>query len=113
MGSWSFNDVATDDAVSNDPNNPYRLMATGSWRADNNPMDQWQYLRASWQYLNKFIFIADDVNWAADPLVAEMFRDRLKGDAFGMRRYICITCFSIMEDGQKVMVRLFGNTHSY
>ena len=85
LGSWSFNDVATDDAVSNDPNNPYRLMATGSWRADNNPMDQWQYLRASWQYLNEFIFIADDVNWAADPLVAEMFRDRLKGDAFGMR----------------------------
>lgn len=85
LGSWSFNDVATDDAVSNDPNNGYRQMATGSWRANNNPLDRWQYLRASWQYLNQFIFIADDVNWAADPLVAEMFRDRMKGDAFGMR----------------------------
>lgn len=85
VGSWSFNDVATDDAVSNNPNNGYRLMATGSWRANNNPMDRWQYLRASWQYLNQFIDIADDVNWAADPLVAEMFRDRMKGDAYGMR----------------------------
>lgn len=85
LGSWSFTDVATDDAVSNNPNNGYRLMATGSWRANNNPMDRWQYMRASWQYLNTFISIADDVNWAADPLVAEMFRDRLKGDAFGMR----------------------------
>jgi starch-binding outer membrane protein, SusD/RagB family len=85
VGSWSFNDVATDDAVSNNPNNGYRLMATGSWSASNNPMDRWQYLRASWQYLNQFIDIADGVNWAADPLVAEMFRDRLKGDAYGMR----------------------------
>jgi len=85
LGSWSFNDVATNDAVSNNPSNGYRLMATGSWRANNNPMDRWQYLRASWQYLNQFIFIADGVNWAADPLVAEMFKDRMKGDAFGMR----------------------------
>ncbi|MDD4009087.1 MAG: RagB/SusD family nutrient uptake outer membrane protein, partial [Fermentimonas sp.] len=61
LGSWSFNDVATDDAVSNDPNNGYRQMATGSWRANNNPMDRWQYLRASWQYLNQFIFLADGV----------------------------------------------------
>lgn len=85
LGSWSFNDVATDDAVSNDPSNAYRLMATGSWRANNNPMDRWQYLRASWQYLNQFIDIADKVNWAADSLVADMFKDRMKGDAYGMR----------------------------
>ena len=85
LGSWSFNDVATDDAVSNDPNNNYRSMATGSWRANNNPLDRWQYLRASWQYLNQFIHIVDDVGWAADPLVADMFRDRMKGDAYGMR----------------------------
>lgn len=85
VGSWSFSDVATDDAVSNDPDNGLRQMATGSWRANNNPMDRWQYLRASWQYLNQFIDIADEVNWAADSLVADMFRDRMKGDAFGMR----------------------------
>lgn len=85
LGSWSFNDVATDDAVSNDPNNVYRLMATGSWTATNNPMDRWQYLRASWQYLNLFIDIADEVDWADDQLVAQMFRDRFKGEAYGMR----------------------------
>ena len=85
LGAWSFSEVATDDAVSNNPNNGHRQMATGSWRANNNPMDRWQYLRASWQYLNQFIDIADEVNWAADPLVADMFRDRMKGDAFGMR----------------------------
>ena len=85
LGAWSFNDVATDDAVSNDPNNAYRLMATGSWRANNNPMDRWQYLRASWQYLNQFIVVSENVKWAEDPLVADMFKERMKGDAYGMR----------------------------
>lgn len=85
VGSWSFNDVATDDAVSNNPGNGYRTMATGSWRANNNPMDRWQHLRASWQYINQFIEVADKVHWADDALVADMFKDRMKGDAYGMR----------------------------
>lgn len=85
VGSWSFNDVATDDAVSNFPGNPYRLMSTGAWSASYNPVDRWQYLRASWQYLNQFLVIADEITWAADPVVAEMFRERFKGDAYGMR----------------------------
>ncbi|MDH6312109.1 hypothetical protein M2137_000872 [Parabacteroides sp. PFB2-10] len=85
LGSYSFNDVATDDAVSNDPANSYRTMATGSWRANNNPMDRWQYLRASWQYLNQFLAIADDVKWAQDEVAAELFKERMKGDAYGMR----------------------------
>lgn len=85
VGSWSFNDVATDDAVSNNPGNGYRTMATGSWRANNNPMDRWQHLRASWQYINQFIEVTDKVHWADDALVADMFKDRMKGDAYGMR----------------------------
>lgn len=87
LGSWSFNDVATDDAVTNDPGDSYRTMATGSWRANNNPMSNWQYLRASWQYINQFLEIADDVHWAKDVLVSEMFKDRMKGDAYGMRAF--------------------------
>ena len=38
---YSFNDVATDDAVTNDKFNPLLNMATGSWSAANNPVDQW------------------------------------------------------------------------
>lgn len=85
LGSWSFNDVATDDAVSNLPSNNYRLMSTGAWSATYNPMDRWQYLRASWQYLNQFLAIVDDVHWADDPLASQLFRERFKGDAYGMR----------------------------
>ena len=34
---WSFNDVATDDAVSNDPTNAYLRIALGQWTSANNP----------------------------------------------------------------------------
>ena len=85
LGSWSFNDVATDDAVSNLPSNNYRLMSTGAWSSTYNPLDRWQYLRASWQYLNQFLEIVDEVPWAEDPISAQLFRERFKGDAYGMR----------------------------
>ena len=85
LGGWSFNDVATDDAVSNDINNNYRRAATGQWTSSNNPFERWRNYRASIQYINLFLDIVDDVEWAKDSLVAEMFRDRLKGDAHGMR----------------------------
>lgn len=82
---WSFTEVATDDAVSNDPNNNYLKMATGAWRADNNPLSNWQHLRASWQYINKIIELAPDVTWANDPVASKLYEMRFKGDAYGMR----------------------------
>ena len=36
---YSFSEVATDDAVTNDKANNLLYMATGSWSAFNNPMD--------------------------------------------------------------------------
>jgi len=85
-GSYSFNDVATDDAVSNDPNNSYRLMATGGWSSINNPMDQWTGGFAAIQYLNILLAQADKVTWATTgQYTNEMFRDRIKGEAFGLR----------------------------
>src|SRR6478752_3451326 len=64
LGSYSFNDVATDDAVSNNPNNNFRLMATGNWSSLNNPMDRWTGSSAAIQYLNLILEEADKVNWA-------------------------------------------------
>jgi hypothetical protein len=87
LSSWSFNDVATDDAVSNDPDNSYRRMATGAWSATNNPMSNWQHLYGSLQYLNQAIVLADKVEWMKDPVASEMFKMRVKGDAIGMRAY--------------------------
>ena len=86
LGSYSFNDVATDDAVSNNPNNSFRLMATGNWSSINNPMDQYTGSFAAIQYLNIILSEADKVNWATSgEYTKEMFNDRVKGEAYGLR----------------------------
>jgi starch-binding outer membrane protein, SusD/RagB family len=85
-GGYSFNDVATDDAVSNNFDNGYLLMATGKWSAMNNPMDQWTGAFAAIQYLNLILAETDKVNWASTgEYTKEMFNDRTKGEAYGLR----------------------------
>jgi len=83
--SYSFNDVATDDAVSNDAANSYRKMVAGAWQSDNDPTERWRNCRAAIQYLNLFLANADKVHWANDELAAKMYNDRLKGEAYGLR----------------------------
>lgn len=82
---WSFNDVATDDAVSNDITNSYRKAATGQWAANFNPLDQWTNSKAAIQYINIFLAEADKVTWARDENVSKLFAQRLKGEAYGLR----------------------------
>lgn len=83
--NFSFNDVATDDAVSNDKNNNYSKIATGQWTATNNPTDQWTNAFAAIQYLNIMLGEADKVQWAADQKVSPLFAKRVKGEAYGLR----------------------------
>ena len=84
-GSYSFNDVATDDAVSNDATNNYRKLAAGTWTSDNNPFDRWQNCRAAIQYINLFIKCAPDVHWNDDETLNQMFLDRHMGEAYALR----------------------------
>jgi len=85
-GDYTFNDVATDNAVSNDGSNNYLLMATGKWSSLNNPMDQWANAFSAIQYLNITLEQTDKVNWATTGLYTkEMFNDRTKGEAYGLR----------------------------
>jgi starch-binding outer membrane protein, SusD/RagB family len=84
-GSYSFNDVATDDAVTNVGTNSYLLMATGSWSSISNPMEVWTYYSAI-QYLNILLEASDSVKWAlTGEYTKEMFNDRMKGEAYGLR----------------------------
>jgi len=83
--SWSFDDVATDDAVSNSTSNSYRLMATGSWTSQNNPMDRWTSCMSAIQYMNLFIANVDGVKFASDTIANKLYKKRLKGEAFGLR----------------------------
>lgn len=83
---YSFNDVATDDAVTNDKFSPFLNMATGAWSAANNPVEQWTNSFAAINYLNLFLKQVDSVNWSPmSTNVRTLFTDRLKGEAYGLR----------------------------
>ena len=78
-------DLATDDAVTNENTNNYLRMATGSWSASNDPTSRWQDCYFCIQFINIFLENVDKVEWAADERVQTMFRDRLTGEAYGLR----------------------------
>ena len=79
-------DIATDDAVTNNKNSNYLLMATGSWASDNNPMSQWNNCKDGIQYVNSFFQIVEKSSWAPSAESKQlMFIDRLKGEAYGLR----------------------------
>jgi hypothetical protein len=59
--SLSYNDVATDDAVTNDQFNLYRRMATGEWSAIFNPVSNWDNSILAILYINKFLSFVDIV----------------------------------------------------
>lgn len=82
----SESDVATDDAVSNDISNAYLSMATGSWTSQTGQsVNNWRDRNASIQYCNIFLEHVDEVTFSADETINGMFRDRLKGEAYGLR----------------------------
>ncbi|MBP1663174.1 MAG: hypothetical protein H6Q19_314 [Bacteroidetes bacterium] len=84
--SYSFNDVATDDAVSNDKFNKYQLMATGQWSAQYNPMSNWDNMNKAILYLNKFIPLIEDMTWYwNNEDINRMFKVRLTGEAYALR----------------------------
>lgn len=79
-------DIATDDAVTNLKNSAYLNMATGTWASDNNPMSQWDNCKDGIQYVNLFLSKVERVKWAPSAASKQqMFVDRLKGEAFGLR----------------------------
>ncbi len=78
-------DVATDDCVSNDETNGYRLMASGTWSSNNDPTSQWQSSRHAIMYLNNFLSYAQNVNWSDDERINQAFKLRLSGEAYGLR----------------------------
>ena len=96
-------DIATDDATTNNLSNAYYNIATyGSWKADNNPLSVWDNCKDGIQYANKFLTIVDKVKWAPSAASKQqMFIDRLKGEAFGLRAlfyYYLLTAHSGYAD---------------
>lgn len=107
--SESTHEVATDNAVSNDIDNSYLAMATGSWSANENPISQWEGRQNAIQYINLFLERTDHVVWSQEENVNIMFNDRLKGEAYALRAlhmyYLLLAHGGWSEDG-----RLLGTT---
>lgn len=82
---WTFSEMATDDAVANNESNAYAAIATGEWAANNNPLNQWTNSKAAIQYLNLMLKEVDNVKYSETPAVNQMFKDRLKGESYGLR----------------------------
>jgi len=84
--SLSFNDVATDDAVTSNKLDQYLRMATGEWSALYNPVSQWDNCNAAILYINNFIDIIDTVAWKwTDNEINMMYARRFKGEAYALR----------------------------
>jgi len=103
-------EYATDDAVTNQKSNNLLNMATGSWAANNNPVEQWQVGLGYIRSLNFFIENVDKVNWAEDQEAARLFNMRMKGEAHGLRAlymyYLLRNHGGFAEDGTLLGVPL-------
>lgn len=82
---YDNSEYATDDAVTNQKDNNYLKLATGSWTAASNPVSRWTDAFGAIQYVNLFLENVDKVTWAADSSAAKLFNMRMKGEAYGMR----------------------------
>ncbi len=84
--SSPYNDVATDDAVSNDLSNTWLTMAGGAWTSQTGVSnDNWRDRNASIQYANILLNSLENVSFSKTEKLDIMFHDRLRGEALGMR----------------------------
>ncbi|MCH5719430.1 RagB/SusD family nutrient uptake outer membrane protein [Niabella hibiscisoli] len=84
---WYHSDVATDNAVSNDFNNEYLRITQGLWSPLFIPFgfNRWTNGYHAIQYINQMLEKVNEVQWAVDPNIAELFRRRIRGEAYGLR----------------------------
>lgn len=85
---YTFEEVATDDAVSNQRGDEFRRMATGEWSPQFNPLDNWDRAYDAIFNLNYFLSVVDSVEWSWQSEERnDLFLNRFKGEALGLRGY--------------------------
>ncbi len=80
-------DLSTSDFYSNNLTSNWLLMGRGNWttKDNGNPVDKWEQVRESIQYINLFLQSMDQVTWSKDPQTNEEFKQRLTGEAYALR----------------------------
>jgi hypothetical protein len=112
--SLSFNDVATDDAVTNNKLSSYLRMATGQWSALYNPVSQWDNCNSAILYLNHFLSIIDTVAWKwSDSELNSMYVRRFYGEAYALRGlfayHLLVTVGGMGADNQMLGIPFYEN----
>jgi starch-binding outer membrane protein, SusD/RagB family len=86
VNSLGANDVATDDAVTNNKLDSYLRMANGEWSAIYNPVSNWDNNLLAILYINKFLTFVNDITWKlTSPTLTELWAKRLSGEAYALR----------------------------
>lgn len=86
LNSYSFSEVATDDAVTNDKFSSLLQIGTGMWSSQNNPLEQWKNSYTAIMYLNKFLAENDKIDWSyISPNAKRLYADFHKGEAYALR----------------------------
>lgn len=84
--NYKFDETGTDDAVSNNPSDNYRKMATGGWSSLSNAEDAWTACFRGIMNLNRFLSVVNDVPWRpSTPDMHAALINRLTGEAYGVR----------------------------
>ena len=113
--SFNFSEVATDDAVTNDLTSGFLNTATGQWASNYNPLDQWTSAQSAIQYLNEMLAEVGNTEYAANPIVNQMFIDRMTGETYGLRAlfmYHLLRAHGGMSEGVLLGVPLFEETQT-
>src|ERR1035437_496816 len=85
--SYTLDEVATDNAVTNVKGNSYQRMATGEWSALYDPISVWSPNYQTLYYLNYFLSIVKDIKYAWDDRTSSsairdsLFVKRFTGEA--------------------------------
>jgi len=83
---YRWDEVATDDAVTNDKLNSFMRMAKGEWSALYDPQNLWDNSNRAILYINEFLSIVDTINWKwTSPEQNSLFIKRLKGESYALR----------------------------
>lgn len=83
---YRWDEVATDDAVTNDKFNSYMRMATGEWTSIYNPQNFWDNCNKAILSINQFLELVDDIQWKwTDEVLNDLYIRRFKGEAYALR----------------------------
>ncbi|MEH0152932.1 RagB/SusD family nutrient uptake outer membrane protein [Limibacter armeniacum] len=85
---YNFEEVATDDAVTNNKGDNFLRMATGEWTSTFNPIGIWDKAYEQLHYINLFMERIDEVEWSWESEEQDrLHAQRLKGEAYGLRAW--------------------------